>query len=773
MADTANDGYAQYYTEKLWELIPSYYRNEDGLAEPAGVLRAIVGVIAEQAAILRRSQDRLWEDQHVEHADDWAVPYIGDLVATRNVSALLTRARRVDVAKTIYYRRRAGTLRVLEELISDVADWEGVVREGFRRVARAPHALDPVLPGRGGRWSATPPGALADLRNTTASNLSGTPFEEYHRTPDLRKPSGRDGLVGIPRLVFHLYRNVTNLVEGVTPWVTGPGYLTFDPSGRDLQLYQRRTRPQVLSSGGSTTTSHVFETSSEASSWEEWRSALPWELPAPMACRMLGDVAFDLDETSLEDIAASLPGVDRLALEKLYGSRIIGEARLARILTGASAGLGGHIIDIRSATLADDCGKAVLMGDDWSLRIKTTRTTPSPYITVDEAQADDLDPPGVAWQPWEQAAIDAERGRFQLQAPTAAASVDYHYGFPGSIGAGVYERADIPWTEDEATVPTDAVPVTGGGTVPGITTWPGCLHFEDNLTYTAATNFTGVTRLYILSVDKLRPYVRLAADWVFTATATPDSHPILTLEGLWIGASGSPRDIVLQGDWERVEIRCCTFDPGGTASDSSTVHPVGVRVEGHVERLVFQSCIFNRVRIMAGGGVERLDINDSIVDSPTAIPLQMDSGELHLSCATVLGDIAAWKLWVSDSIIAGTVTAVDRQNGCFRFSATRVASAEHLPHPYQSCYFADSASLFVSTTFGDPSYVVLSQAPELALLASADDTDGEASIYTGASNDGEMGAWNSLLNPIRLSALQAKVEEFLPFGLLPVFVYET
>src|SRR5690349_11747928 len=138
---SADDRFESYYAEKLWELIPSYYRDLDGNAEPRGALRALVEVIADQAAVLRRSQDRLWEDQFIERADDWAVPYLGDLVATRMVSSLLARERRIDVAKTVYYRRRAGTLRVLEELIADIGGCEGVVREGFRRLVRTPHGL--------------------------------------------------------------------------------------------------------------------------------------------------------------------------------------------------------------------------------------------------------------------------------------------------------------------------------------------------------------------------------------------------------------------------------------------------------------------------------------------------------------------------------------------------------------------------------------------------------------------------------------------------------
>jgi hypothetical protein len=102
----ANDLFFRYYSEKIWEMIPSIYRHEDGLAENKAVLRSIVEIIATQAAILRRSQDRLWDDQFIELSDDWAVPYIGDLLGTRLLTAQLKRARRIDVAKTIYYRRK-------------------------------------------------------------------------------------------------------------------------------------------------------------------------------------------------------------------------------------------------------------------------------------------------------------------------------------------------------------------------------------------------------------------------------------------------------------------------------------------------------------------------------------------------------------------------------------------------------------------------------------------------------------------------------------------
>src|SRR5260370_15825770 len=144
MANTANDNFQTYFAEKLWEMIPTFYRDEDGLAENPGVLRSIVEIVAEQATYLRRSSDHLWDDQFIDLCSSWAIPYIADLVGTRLVSSLNQRGQRIDVAKTIYYRRRKGTLRVLEELISHIASSEGVVNEEFRRLARTFHGFDPA-----------------------------------------------------------------------------------------------------------------------------------------------------------------------------------------------------------------------------------------------------------------------------------------------------------------------------------------------------------------------------------------------------------------------------------------------------------------------------------------------------------------------------------------------------------------------------------------------------------------------------------------------------
>ena len=198
----ARDGYEVHYTEKMWERIPAYYRDADGrpatLDDPGGrnQLRALVEVLAGQAAVLRRSVDRLWDDQFIDLCDDWAVPYLADLVGTRLVSAVDLRARRIDVANTVHYRRRAGTVRLLEQLVSDISGWESIVVENYQRLGRTWHGRDARPDDTAGAFTSTPRGGVADLRRPIGAVLADGPFDEYAHTADVRRPRGADGADG-------------------------------------------------------------------------------------------------------------------------------------------------------------------------------------------------------------------------------------------------------------------------------------------------------------------------------------------------------------------------------------------------------------------------------------------------------------------------------------------------------------------------------------------------------------------------------------------------
>src|SRR5271157_4884195 len=139
-----SDGYAQWYADRLWQLLPAIYRTLDVGPTPdgPGPLRELVNRIGTQAAVLRRSIDRLLEDQSIETCDDWVIAYIGDLLATNLVNSLDARGQRLDVANTIYYRRRKGTLAILEQIAADITGWDARVVEFFRRLGRTRHDFD-------------------------------------------------------------------------------------------------------------------------------------------------------------------------------------------------------------------------------------------------------------------------------------------------------------------------------------------------------------------------------------------------------------------------------------------------------------------------------------------------------------------------------------------------------------------------------------------------------------------------------------------------------
>ena len=667
MADLAlpNDGYVAYYTEKIWNLIPAEYRRADFVAENPGVLRAFVEVLASQAAVLRRSGDRLWDDVFIDLCDDWAVPYLGDLVGTRLISALDRRGRRVDVAKTIYYRRRKGTLRVLEELIGDITGWDGTVTESFRSLARMRHGLDPAPEPLAGRYSRTPPGGWADLRRPFASTLADGPFDEYAHTPDVRRQRGFQGRWNIPKIVFHLFRLTSYRVTGATAVTRADGAtFLFDPSGRDVPLFAPRRR---------------------IDDYDAWRKALPWELPMPIPCRLLGDP----------------------------------EAKQALV----------------PAAIGVDLGSGV----------------PEPAATTSGANLGDFSATAAGMT----LLVDPERGRFKALGgvPSRPVSVDYHYGFSADIGAGPFDRRRA--LVDLAALPTRVLKSGGGAIAAADLPLDGGLQIDDSKSYGPVADRTGVRRLVVQAADRQRPYVRLDAAWTLTADAAA-TDDTLVLSGLWIGGGAVDRRVEIAGAWERVTLRHVTLDPGGTDAEGNTLGAVQFVVSGAVRELVIESSIVGPIVVAAGGVVDTLIVRDSIVQARSAGQPAFVSapGRVRLERVTILGDVTVERLTATETLVIGKVDVADTQDGCFRFSAAGEGS--RLPQPFASHVLSDTRAILVSTTFGDPHYAELSEVAP-------------SSVRRGAENGSEIGAFSALNAPIKLDGLRAKVEEFLPFGLIPLY----
>src|SRR5262249_33225136 len=147
-------------------------------AERGEPLRALIAVIAEQAAVMEDDITRLYENWFIETCDEWVVPYIGDLLGVRGLHPVTeaTFSQRARVANTLGYRRRKGTASMLEQLARDTTGWPARVSECFRLLATTQY-LNHLRPEN----VRTP-----DLRAVNLLDRLDGPFDTIAHTGDVR-----------------------------------------------------------------------------------------------------------------------------------------------------------------------------------------------------------------------------------------------------------------------------------------------------------------------------------------------------------------------------------------------------------------------------------------------------------------------------------------------------------------------------------------------------------------------------------------------------------
>ncbi len=107
----------------------------------------------------------------------------------------------------------------------------------------------------------------------------------------------------------------------------------------------------------------------------------------------------------------------------------------------------------------------------------------------------------------------------------------------------------------------------------------------------------------------------------------------------------------------------------------------------------------------------------------------------------------------SNSIFTDLLNVSVRQQGCVRFSY--IPPGSKTPQKFK-CQPEESKEnvtpLFTSTSYGDPGYAQMHR-------------HADKEILEGADNGAEMGAFNSIYQPQRISDLKAALDEYLRFGL--------
>jgi hypothetical protein len=199
-----------------------------------GPLKALLSIVAEQAAGLEENVEQLYDDQFIETCADWAVPYIADLVGYRPLDPDLQRqlgSGRAEVANTIRFRRRKGTSAVLEELSLDITDWDSAVIELFQRLATTQY-LNHVRTDQGG---------TVEVRRADALEEIGTAFDRHPRTADVRRIGGASR-PNIPNVGIFLWRIGARRLTDSPAFSLDTRRFRFDPLGRDIQLFNVAAR---------------------------------------------------------------------------------------------------------------------------------------------------------------------------------------------------------------------------------------------------------------------------------------------------------------------------------------------------------------------------------------------------------------------------------------------------------------------------------------------------------------------------------------------------
>ena len=792
------DHYEQYYSQKLWLQLPAVYRSADSVTlDQAGPLRELVNRIGAQAAILRRSIDRMWEDQSIETCDDWVIPYIADLLATNLVSSLDARGQRIDVARTIYYRRRKGTVGILEEIAGDITGWDARVVEMFRRLGRTRHGLDPPIgqfegvafpdplqsaQGLIGARTHTGIGGWADLRNRYGASKAHSAFDEFFHQVDFRFGRGQVGWYNIPRLGVFLWRLKSFAMDQCTPVaVSGcPGHFTFDPTGREIPLFAAPSRRE----------DHQFG--------DEWTPPDEWQLGTPISQELLAAQLADLYPRSLGVYRKSAAGYNLLPSSTVKLFPAVGRFQF----TGAGPLFGAYHYGFASLIGAGPFDRRVVGA--------VPDPAPSPEIELSGGGPLNALASGVTTVldslTYSSAAPVAGIDRATIRAANqhrpllrlAAGSAWQLTGAPGATllldglwvsGGDVVLSGDFNSVTlrtvtldpgSEGLPPAVFAQSVDGRDLRGATLWIegriGLLTVERSILGQLRTRNGGLVETLQIS-DSILQGIR-SSDFV-------DFHPEQVKDAMRLAkrlrdAPDEVSKFIQSGLPAALQAALAAYT-GQSAPDPTLLSDI---VDA-LNALIAGPSIFDPVRfegvplsvstlaLLASNptGPELVRLNRLLLEEAYPLPLAdaaiaLTDGDAKLDRVTLLGRAWFHHIEASETILDDLAFAEDPQRGCVRFSAWSTGSI--LPRKYESVEIAPRGPLFTTRVFGQPGYSQLLQSADSAVLH----PDGGA-ILAGAATGSEMGAFAGEKNAIKERSLLIKYEEFMPLGLSPVFIYVT
>jgi hypothetical protein len=240
----------------LFLRLPEIYRTKDAEQSPPDQLRAYLALVEDAFGLIHENIEALYHDLFIETCDEWAIPYIGDLLGTSHLSGDAWTLR-ADVADTIALRRRKGTLGAIELLAYNLTEW-GVHCVELRENMVWNQHLNHQRPDDGGpppyrdsrpgdpnpnrRQQAAIRGGTVTLRDPALLALLNTPFDPFAHTADIKPPSDGSIRYNLPNLAIFLWRLAAYRVRASRPVFKGltdrRGEIPLPPAG-DAKLILR------------------------------------------------------------------------------------------------------------------------------------------------------------------------------------------------------------------------------------------------------------------------------------------------------------------------------------------------------------------------------------------------------------------------------------------------------------------------------------------------------------------------------------------------------
>ncbi|HUP60693.1 MAG TPA: hypothetical protein VNA69_09780 [Thermoanaerobaculia bacterium] len=750
----------------LIELLPAIYRIRD--REHGEPMVRLLSVIAEQIEVLQENLDQLYDDQFIETCAEWVVPYIGDLVGARGVRdvGVTGFSARAFVGNTIAYRRRKGTPAMLEQLARDVTGWNAAVVEFFLRLAWTQH-LNHV------RRDAP---VWIDLRNAEALEQLHTPFERAMRSVDVRRIRSGRGKHNIPNIGIFLWQVEAYSLTASPAVIVDAQRWMFSPLGNDTPLFSLpRTETEIEHLAARDNVPMPITRRALARDVTRWYGD-----PGSILLRLGGVpvAAASIDSCDLSDVTATTwdhvpPAIDFASIDPALGRLALPADPKSVTIT-----FGGNTFNaVRVNANRYTCnapGNAPFI-----VRVGGVAVDPNRIELTDQTltKTDVL-------------RVDATLGVLLFPADPEQPRVTFHYGMPGDVGGGEYERESSflsPGTK-RVRVPDDKPTIKAA--IADLGTKDGIVEITESGRYTEtaafAINLAAGQQVELRAKNGARP--TLILDAPLQISGQKDSE--LSINGLLIAKSGL---VAPASQLRALRIRHCTLVPGlELKRDGSALLPdapsITVSSKASLLSLEIDHSITGRIGAESTAGT--IAIRDSILQSTNVAGTigpntAIDFGPATtIERSTIFGLVKVKELTLaSESIFTDVVTVERKQSGCARFTffvlpasktprryrcqpeqaaqdAIEVRARELAPNAVPAAevtairtrMFSVVRPEFVSRRYGDPAYAQLSPAIHRA-------------IRTGAEDGSEIGVYRSVESARREANLTAALDEYLRFGL--------